>query len=251
MTNTVLDKDTIQVTIGDDHAFNCTAVTIGRTGENSISQLEITIPPELNAFWAYLDFKKPRGGTVKTGRLDIVKNKLEYNIPNGLLDENGNLEVQLVLQGANGEIWKSATKKFVVLKSIDASDDVPVPELEDFISDAIAELRRLEEVSEGTLEYVDEVYTKKTKTNSLEKRITNLEQGIIPSPFVTDDGVAYQKEVPANVLPFAEVEKIGGMTRKCTNLIPFPYLNYSKTENGITWTVNADGSITANGTATG
>lgn len=44
--------------------------------------------------------------------------------------------------------------------------------------------------------------------------------------------------------------KICGMTRKCANLIPYPYLNYPKTENGITWTVNADGSITANGTST-
>ena len=34
------------------------------------------------------------------------------------------------------------------------------------------------------------------------------------------------------------------------NLIPFPYYYNSQTINGITWTVNADGSVTANGTAT-
>lgn len=34
------------------------------------------------------------------------------------------------------------------------------------------------------------------------------------------------------------------------NLIPFPYTETTKTVNGITFTVNADGSITANGTAT-
>lgn len=33
------------------------------------------------------------------------------------------------------------------------------------------------------------------------------------------------------------------------NLIPFPYYNDSKVSNGITWTVNDDGTITANGTA--
>ena len=48
--------------------------------------------------------------------------------------------------------------------------------------------------------------------------------------------------------------KIGGMTRKCTNLIPFPYADGGvgavKESNGITWKVNADGSITAKGTAT-
>lgn len=36
---------------------------------------------------------------------------------------------------------------------------------------------------------------------------------------VVDDTVAYQKEVPANSLPNAKVTRIGGMTRKCTNLV--------------------------------
>lgn len=34
------------------------------------------------------------------------------------------------------------------------------------------------------------------------------------------------------------------------NLIPYPYYESDHTESGITWTVNSDGSITANGTAT-
>lgn len=33
-------------------------------------------------------------------------------------------------------------------------------------------------------------------------------------------------------------------------LLPYPYSNTTKTENGITWTDNGDGTITANGTAT-
>ena len=147
MTETILEKDTINVVIGDDHSFNCTAVTIGRTGEHSVSQLEIEIPAELNAFWAYLDFKKPKGETISTGKLDIVNNKIEYDIPSGLLDENGNLEVQLVLRNENGEVWKSATKKFVVLKSIDAVDDIP--EKEDFIIEAQKALEETKAIAYG------------------------------------------------------------------------------------------------------
>ena len=44
------------------------------------------------------------------------------------------------------------------------------------------------------------------------KRITNLEKGISPDPFYTDDTTAHAKIVPANALPYAEVTKIGGMT---------------------------------------
>jgi hypothetical protein len=50
------------------------------------------------------------------------------------------------------------------------------------------------------------------------KRITNIEQGLTPDSFETDDSVAYQKDVPANALPYAAVQKVGGMTRKCANM---------------------------------
>lgn len=47
------------------------------------------------------------------------------------------------------------------------------------------------------------------------------------------------------------VKKITGKTVKTTNLIPYPYYDgTSATENGITFTVNTDGTITVNGTAT-
>lgn len=51
-----------------------------------------------------------------------------------------------------------------------------------------------------------------------DKRITNIEKGITPEPYETDASVAYIKEVPEDALPYAEVNKLGGMTRKCTNL---------------------------------
>ena len=136
MTDTILSKDTIHIEIGDDHSYNCNTVAIGRAGENAITQLEITIPEELNTFWAYLDFKKPKGDKYKTPRLAIENNVIEYDIPIGLINETGNLEVQLVLQNENGEIWKSSVKKYVILKSIDAVDDIPFQE--DFITEAQA-----------------------------------------------------------------------------------------------------------------
>ena len=134
MKDTILLKDTIHVTIKDDHTFDCSVVTIGRVGENDIAQLEITIPEELNNFWAYLDFKKPKGNKYKTSKLEIQNNIIEYDMPLELLNENGNLEVQLVLQNKDGLIWKSATKKFVILGSVDAVEDIV--HQEDFITKA-------------------------------------------------------------------------------------------------------------------
>jgi hypothetical protein len=99
------------------------------------------------------------------------------------------------------------------------------------------------------------------------KRIANLEAGLPAEDFVTDSSTAYRRDVPANALPFAEVSEIGGMTYKegnvlrsapvtevvsvGVNLIPYPYAETTKTLNGVTWTVNSDGGITASGTPTG
>lgn len=47
-----------------------------------------------------------------------------------------------------------------------------------------------------------------------DKRITNLEKGLMADAFETDDTVAYIKDVPANALPYAAVAKVGGMTHK-------------------------------------
>lgn len=78
------------------------------------------------------------------------------------------------------------------------------------------------------------------------RRITNLEQGVTPDPFETDDSVAYEKAVPANALPYAEVTRIGGMTKKGQNL----WRSMESTDDyGVTFTVK-DGEYTLNGTAT-
>lgn len=47
-----------------------------------------------------------------------------------------------------------------------------------------------------------------------------------------------------------KVNKIQGDTVKSTNLLPYPYTSSSKTENGVTYTINSDGSITLSGTPT-
>lgn len=84
-----------------------------------------------------------------------------------------------------------------------------------------------------------------------DKRITNIERGSVPEAFETDSSVAYVKDVPTEALPFAAVNTLGGMTRKCTNLIPYPYYEgMSATVSGITFVVNDSGGININGTAT-
>lgn len=52
----------------------------------------------------------------------------------------------------------------------------------------------------------------------------------------------------ANLLEGLTAEQVGASGAR--NLIPYPYYETTHTDNGITWTDNGDGTVTANGTAT-
>ena len=68
--------------------------------------------------------------------------------------------------------------------------------------------------------------------------------------FTDVSSTAYRSIVPNGVEPFARVNKIGGMSYKTRNLIPFPYAYKSHTRYGVDIVVSDDGTVTFNGTAT-
>ena len=152
-------RDIINATLGQDHFLKCSTYSIARNGEGLTPCLSISIPENLCKYWAYIDFKKADGETFKTPRIDVVDGKIEYNIPLAVLDVEGKLEVQIIFQNENSEIWKSYVKEFTVRYSINATDDIP--DKQDFISEAQA---LLDEISGaggggGGSITVDQTYT--------------------------------------------------------------------------------------------
>lgn len=142
-------KDIITAFIGYDHFFECSTKIIARKGESIIPQLKIRIPTELCDYWAYIDFKKADGEKFKTPKLDIIDGDIYYDIPLAVLDKNGDLEAQVVLQKESGEIWKSTVKTFCVNRSIDATEDIP--DKEDFIVGAQSLLEEVLATDLGTM----------------------------------------------------------------------------------------------------
>ena len=113
-------------------------------------------------------------------------------------------------------------------------------------SDAATSAEEARDAASATITDVDNL-SETVSRNS--KRITNLEQGISPDLFETDSSVSKAKIVPVNALPYAEILKVGGMTRRCENLIPYPYLTSSTTISGVTITILEDGGISVSGTS--
>ena len=127
-------KNIIQINLGTDHTLECTDKVIGRSGEGLVSRLEITVPEPLSEYDAYIDFEKPNGETLRTPRLEVESNVAYYDVPQYLLIENGEIKVQLVFEKSGGKVWKSSKKRYTILKSVNAVDDIP--DKEDFISEA-------------------------------------------------------------------------------------------------------------------
>lgn len=119
-----------------------------------------------------------------------------------------------------------------------------VNEIKHISEEDVAE--QIEKAQRETKEVIDAL---ESELETAEKRITNLEHQVSPEYFLTDDTVAYEKAVPTNACPYAQLGSIGGMTYKSNNLIPFPYKDVSGTEMyGLTFTYDDNGVITISGT---
>ena len=126
--------DIINITVERNRFVRCDVETLARDGEALVHRFVITIPEKLSSLWPYLDFELPNGEKYKTARLAIEGNVITYDVPAYVLNGNGDLKTQIVLQNENGRVWKSNVKTFHVRYSVNAVDDIP--EKEDFIAEA-------------------------------------------------------------------------------------------------------------------
>jgi hypothetical protein len=70
------------------------------------------------------------------------------------------------------------------------------------------------------------------------------------NPIRIDDVSPLEHEIAVRLTPYVNANGTK-VTSYGENHLPYPYLNTTRTENGITFTDNGDGTVTANGIATG
>lgn len=144
-------EDKILVNLGTDHTYECATDIIGREGEGSTTQLQISIPEKLIGCSVYLDFEKSNGEKLRTPKLKIENGKAVYDVVQYLLTDDGELKVQAVLITGDSKIWKSSKKTYHIQDSINALEEIP--DKEDFMSEA---QRVLDELS-GEIEALAEM----------------------------------------------------------------------------------------------
>ena len=91
----------------------------------------------------------------------------------------------------------------------------------------------IDRLSAHAIQLSEQIADNTSRVNRNDKRLTNLEMGLPADRWAVDDTVAYVKDVPVNTLPYAGIDMIGGMTRKCTNLLDGTYEQAYYTDAGV------------------
>lgn len=128
------------------------------------------------------------------------------------LRESAETERQRKLQSTLSDFSDSteqAISDFSALgkSALDGFSELTETALNEFSTSSQNAIDELNAEAERARKITDGIDSRLTVT---EKRIENLESGISPDPFETDDSSAYERIVPEGACPYAELSRIGG-----------------------------------------
>lgn len=175
----------IDITLDENKNITANSKVIGKVSENKTTLLKFHVGDfiENYGFDFYLDFEKPNGSKFTTQKLNVVNSLVEYEITNSLLDEEGFLQVEVVLMKGNKKAIYP-TLWFDVKKSINATDEL-APENKTLISEIEEVLNKIDTSGTGNKYLSDdgtykEVSGGTTDYDSLEnqpiKRMTSMDK---------------------------------------------------------------------------
>lgn len=148
----------ILVNAYENRCVEVTQTTIGKTFENEATILKILFHGDMVENDVYLEFKKEDCSKFMTKPLQIVNdednNYVEYKMPISLLDQVGDLRMEIVLR-KDDYVWKSYAIDFHVLDSINASNEV-AQENNDFFSYVMDRVNVIKKDGEGTKYLADD-----------------------------------------------------------------------------------------------
>ena len=193
-----------------------------------------------------LDFDLPKGTTAtlyvrkKSGKfvyqetgITVVNNTVTVDLENQALTEHGEAFYQLKFLNGTDIISTFASSMDVDRSIADADAVESSTVIAAFEQKTEEQIAAIEAAAQDQIEVIRNLYNTYATKNEAAYAI----KGKLSGAVVSADDVSTMEHNP--------VVKVRGK-----NLIPFPYSNNSGVVNGITYTVNDDGSVTAKGTAT-
>ena len=106
--------------------------------------------------------------------------------------------------------------------------------------------KRIDDNAETDITVTGELKTVNSKINNIFCNTEAIPSDMEVEYFEDTKKIGYSIDIPV----VAEEQQVISFEYKNKNLMPYPYANTTKVQNGLTFTDNGDGSITVNGTAT-
>lgn len=157
-------------------------------------------------------------GSATTTSLSNIANPLGIKIGDIVLD---NFKTEYAFFMSYWQVTE-VSGGIVYLQAIDYYPTVDIAQTTGTSKFAVMSQKSVTDTFNKSIAYTDSVKTGITKNS---KRIFNIESFIFKENYYTDNTTAYIKQVPENSLPYVAISKIGGMTKKCTNIFP-PTVEY-------------------------
>lgn len=234
----------IEIKLFNNRTYLKSNSIIGKTNENISTTLKFILVNEMADKNFYIEFEKPDGTKLSTPKLDILTSEeifyVNYLIPNSLLDQEGNLNVEVILRDNEGLVFKSFTIKFTILKSINATEEIE-ENFPDFVSEAQKVIDLIETTGDGKSYLSNDGTYKEVKSSGnvewedIENRPTSLsefenDEGFITSFTESDPTVpSYVKDISLE-----DIEKWnnqGSSTKDYNELSNKPITNILGTED--------------------
>ena len=114
----------IDIALNDLKEITANSDVIGKTFENKAVILCFHLTEKMLSKDFYLDIKKPDGTKFRTQKLVVEDNKINYQVPNSILDISGFMNIEVILQ-KDDIVEKYPTLNFKIEEAINAIETLP------------------------------------------------------------------------------------------------------------------------------
>lgn len=115
---------TVDITLNDLKEITANSDVIGKTFENKAVILCFHLTEKMLSKDFYLDIEKPDGTKFRTKKLIAEDNKINYEVPNSILDISGFMNIEVILQKVD-VVEKYPSLNFKIEEAINAIETLP------------------------------------------------------------------------------------------------------------------------------
>lgn len=115
---------TIDITLNDLKEITANSDVIGKTFENKAVILCFHLTEKMLSKDFYLDIEKPDGTKFRTSKLIVEDNKINFEVPNSILDISGFMNIEVILQ-EDDIVEKYPSLNFKIEEAINAIETIP------------------------------------------------------------------------------------------------------------------------------